>query len=168
MQLQLVRNATLKLGYGGRTILVDPYLAPKHSLPSFTGRSPNPMAELPMPVEDILEGVDLVIVSHLHTDHFDSVAKERVPKDLPLICQPGDEETIRRAGFTVQWVPEARMQHRRRRATGSRSGSATPPRDAPRRVGRPRSRVPRSDAGRRRRSARARRGRTPEPGAATT
>jgi rhamnopyranosyl-N-acetylglucosaminyl-diphospho-decaprenol beta-1,3/1,4-galactofuranosyltransferase len=25
---------------------------------------------------------------------------------------------VRRAGFTVQWVPEARMQHQRRRATG--------------------------------------------------
>lgn len=100
MKLQLVRNATLKLGYAGRTILVDPYLAPRHSLPSFTGKSPNPTAELPMSIEEILAGVELVIVSHLHTDHFDSVAKERVPRDLPLVCRPGDEETIRKAGFT--------------------------------------------------------------------
>ncbi len=40
-----------------------------------------------------------MIVSHLHTDHFCSVAKEIVPKHLPLICRPGDEETIRKAGF---------------------------------------------------------------------
>ncbi|MCV9999708.1 MBL fold metallo-hydrolase [Pararhizobium sp. YC-54] len=100
MQLQLIRNATLKLDYAGRTVLIDPYLAPKHSLPSFTGRSPNPMVELPAEIDDILEGVDLVIVSHLHDDHFDSVAMERVPKHLPLFCQPGDEATIREAGFT--------------------------------------------------------------------
>lgn len=100
MQFQLIRNATLKLAYGGATILVDPYFAPKHSLPSFTGRSQNPMAELPVAIEEILDGVDLVIVSHLHTDHFDTVAKETVPKQLPLICQPGDEATIREAGFT--------------------------------------------------------------------
>ena len=100
MQLQLIRNATLRLAYGGATILVDPYFAPKHSLPSFTGRSQNPMVELPMAVEDILKGVELVIVSHLHTDHFDAVAKESVPKHWPLICQPGDESTIRAAGFT--------------------------------------------------------------------
>lgn len=100
MKLRLFRNATLKLDYAGRTILIDPYLAPKHSLPSFTGRSPNPMVELPAPVEEILDGVELVVVSHLHTDHFDDVAKERVPKDLPLICQPGDETTILEAGFT--------------------------------------------------------------------
>jgi L-ascorbate metabolism protein UlaG (beta-lactamase superfamily) len=100
MKLQLFRNATLKLDYAGRTILIDPYLAPKHSLPSFTGRSPNPMVELPVSVESILDGVELVLVSHLHTDHFDGVAKQVVPKDLPLICRPGDERTILEAGFT--------------------------------------------------------------------
>ena len=100
MKLQLIRNATLKLDYAGRSVLIDPYLAPKHSLPSFTGRSANPMVELPLEIADILEGVELVIVSHLHDDHFDSVAMQRVPKHLPLFCQPGDEETIREAGFT--------------------------------------------------------------------
>lgn len=99
MRLQLIRNATLKLDYAGRTILIDPYLAPKHSLPSFTGRSPNPMTELPLGIDEILRGVELVVVSHLHTDHFDDVAKQVVPKQLPLICQPGDEDTIRAAGF---------------------------------------------------------------------
>ncbi|BCH31853.1 hypothetical protein MesoLjLc_37830 [Mesorhizobium sp. L-8-10] len=100
MKLQLFRNATLKLDYAGRTILIDPYLAPKHSLPSFTGRSPNPMVELPVGIDEILEGVELVVVSHLHQDHFDAVAKERVPKHLPLFCQPGDKGKIREAGFT--------------------------------------------------------------------
>ena len=100
MKLQLFRNATLKLDYAGRTVLIDPYLAPRHSLPSFTGRSPNPMVDLPTSIEEILDGVELVVVSHLHTDHFDSVAKARVPKHLPLICRPGDEIKIAEAGFT--------------------------------------------------------------------
>lgn len=100
MKLQLIRNATLKLDYAGRIVLIDPYLAPKHSLESFTGRSLNPMVELPVAIDDILDGVELVIVSHLHDDHFDGVAMERVPKHLPLFCQPGDEATIREAGFT--------------------------------------------------------------------
>jgi L-ascorbate metabolism protein UlaG (beta-lactamase superfamily) len=99
MRVQLIRNATLKMNYGGATILVDPYFASRHSLPSYTGRSPNPLVELPVTTNEILHGIQLVIVSHLHSDHFDSVAKEIVPKDLPLICQPGDEETIRKAGF---------------------------------------------------------------------
>jgi L-ascorbate metabolism protein UlaG (beta-lactamase superfamily) len=100
MQLELIRNATLKINYGGHLLLIDPYFAPRHSLPSFTGRSPNPMTELPGSIDDILQGVELVIVSHLHTDHFDSVAKECVPKSLSILCQPGDEGSIRESGFT--------------------------------------------------------------------
>jgi L-ascorbate metabolism protein UlaG (beta-lactamase superfamily) len=100
MRLQLIRNATLRLTYHGQLFLIDPYLAPKHSLPPYADKSPNPMVDLPLDIADILEGVQAVIVSHLHADHFDSVAKERLPKDLPLFCQPGNEAAIRDAGFT--------------------------------------------------------------------
>ncbi|WP_271896613.1 MBL fold metallo-hydrolase [Candidatus Phyllobacterium onerii] len=100
MKLQLLRNATLKLDYAGTTILIDPDFGSKHSRPSFTGRSPNPMVELPVSTDEILAGVELVIVSHLHADHFDKIAQELVPKHLPLVCQPGDEEKIRSFGFT--------------------------------------------------------------------
>lgn len=99
MRLQLIRNATLLLDYAGKRILTDPYFAPKHSLRSFTGRSPNPMVDLPLAPEAIVQDVELVIVSHLHTDHFDAAAQEALPKDVPVMCQPGDETTIREKGF---------------------------------------------------------------------
>lgn len=99
MKIQLIRNATLKLDISGRTILIDPYFAPKYSLESFAGKSPNPLVDLPVDTDSILSGVELVVVSHLHSDHFDDEAKRLVPKHLPLICQPGDEEEIRAAGF---------------------------------------------------------------------
>jgi L-ascorbate metabolism protein UlaG (beta-lactamase superfamily) len=99
MNLQLIRNATLILDYAGRRILIDPYFAPKHSRESFTGASPNPLVDLPLPPEQILQGIELVIVSHLHSDHFDPLAQEMTPKHLPLICQPGDEDFIRGKGF---------------------------------------------------------------------
>lgn len=99
MYLQLIRNATLKLHYAGHVLLIDPFFAPKHSRPSFTGKSPNPTVDLPIPIEQILDRVEMVFVSHLHADHFDPLAWERVPKQLPLYCQPGDEITIREKGF---------------------------------------------------------------------
>ncbi|MBN9234112.1 MULTISPECIES: MBL fold metallo-hydrolase [Phyllobacteriaceae] len=99
MKIRLFRNAALKIEVAGRTLLVDPDLGAKHSRPSFTGRSPNPMVDLPASVDDILDGVELLIVSHLHADHFDTVAQAVIPKDLPLICQPGDEDKIRGFGF---------------------------------------------------------------------
>ncbi len=99
MKLQLIRNATLRLKYAGQIILIDPYFAPQFSLPTYTGKSPNPMVELPISIEAILKDVTLVIVSHLHSDHFDTVAHQRVPKNLRLFCQPGNEEFIRVKGF---------------------------------------------------------------------
>ena len=100
MKLRLIRNATLRLTYGGREVLIDPYLAPRHSRPSYTGASPNPLVELPMPPEAVLAGAEVVLVSHLHSDHFDPMAQELLPKTIPLFCQPGDEDAIRALGFT--------------------------------------------------------------------
>ena len=100
MQLQLIRNATLRLHYAGHLILIDPYLAEKHSLPSFTGKSPNPMVALPCTPEEAIADAELVLVSHLHTDHFDGVAQNLLPKVLPLVCQPGQEAKIEEKGFT--------------------------------------------------------------------
>ncbi len=97
MQLQLIRNALIKLNYAGKCILIDPDLAQQHARPSFTGKSPNPTVGLPLPIEEIVAGLDLIIVSHLHRDHFDAV--DPLPKDLPLICQPGDQERIAEQGF---------------------------------------------------------------------
>jgi L-ascorbate metabolism protein UlaG (beta-lactamase superfamily) len=101
MKLQLIRNATLKLHYGGRVILIDPYLGARHAYDSLVGTSRNPTVDLPCPVDDVIDGVEAVIVSHLHRDHFDQVAWERLPKAIPLFCQPGNEDTIAGKGFSA-------------------------------------------------------------------
>jgi L-ascorbate metabolism protein UlaG (beta-lactamase superfamily) len=111
MKLRLIRNATLLLDYADHHILIDPYFAAKHTLPSYTGKSPNPMVDLPISPDQILQGVEFVLISHLHTDHFDAAAQTLIPKDLPLYCQPGNEDNIRDKGFqqvtpiadTAQW-----------------------------------------------------------------
>lgn len=100
MKIQQIRNATLKINIGGRIILTDPVLLPRHGIESFAGNERNPTVELPVPVEEVLANVDMVLVSHLHQDHFDTGAKEILPKDLPLFCQPGDRAAIEAEGFT--------------------------------------------------------------------
>jgi len=99
MELQLIRNATMRFVYAGHVLLVDPYFAPKHSLDSYVGKARNPLIDLPCEPEDVMRGVEALIVSHLHGDHFDRVAQEMLPKALPLFCQPGDEERILAKGF---------------------------------------------------------------------
>lgn len=100
MQVQLIRNATLKLHYGGTTFLIDPYFADKYTQPSFTGKSKNPIIDLPLSIDEILKDIDCVIISHLHPDHFDEKAHISLPKDMKIFCQPVDYKTIKSFGFT--------------------------------------------------------------------
>lgn len=105
VQMQHIRNATTKINYAGKTFLVDPLLAKKGAYPGFEGtfRSHlrNPLVELPMPAEDVMKGVDAVIVSHTHLDHWDGGEHQLVPKGIPLIVQnEADAKIIRAQGFT--------------------------------------------------------------------
>jgi len=111
VQLQLIRGATLRLCYGGHWLLVDPCLAAKHALPSFAGRSPNPLGDLPCSPDEVLAGIEATLISHWHSDHFDPAAQALLPREMPLLCQPRDVAALRAQGFrrvtplrgTVTW-----------------------------------------------------------------
>ncbi len=99
MELQLIRNATMKITYADKTFLTDPMLSPKDEFNPFAGKARNPTVELPFSNDEILKGVESVLVTHMHPDHFDAVAGKIVPKELPVFCQPGDNEQLAEAGF---------------------------------------------------------------------
>ncbi|MCF6753387.1 MBL fold metallo-hydrolase [Pseudomonas stutzeri] len=104
VQMQQIRNATVKISYADTTFLIDPMLAKKGSYPGFenTYRSHlrNPLVELPFSTDDLIKGVDAVIVTHTHLDHWDDAAQKLLPKDLPLFVQnAADAQTIRAQGF---------------------------------------------------------------------
>lgn len=99
MELQLIRNATMRLTYAGHLILTDPYLGPKHAYRTLGGREQNPTVELPCTPEETVRGVEVALISHLHNDHFDPPAQEILRKDVALFCQPDDTERIRAMGF---------------------------------------------------------------------
>jgi L-ascorbate metabolism protein UlaG (beta-lactamase superfamily) len=103
MHLRLIRNATLRLEVDGRQILVDPMLDPAGARPPVEDSEDdrrNPLVELPEPAEVVVAGIDAVLVTHLHRDHFDDTAAELLPKDVPLLCQPEDAERLRGRGFS--------------------------------------------------------------------
>ena len=99
MHIQLIRNATMRMTYGDRVFITDPYLAPKHSQEPLIGKSRNPVVDLPFQVEEVLADIEMVLISHLHPDHFDSLAQQLLPKHIQIYCQPGDEGLIKEAGF---------------------------------------------------------------------
>jgi L-ascorbate metabolism protein UlaG (beta-lactamase superfamily) len=102
MHLRLIRNATLRLELDGRHLLVDPMLDPAGARPPVEDTENdrrNPLVELPEPAEVVVAGIDAVLQTHMHRDHFDDTAAELVPKDVPVLCQPEDAERLRGHGF---------------------------------------------------------------------
>ncbi|QIA77269.1 MBL fold metallo-hydrolase [Rodentibacter caecimuris] len=101
---QHIRNATAKIEMAGSTFLVDPYLAPKGTYAGFEGtinsQKRNPLIDMAEPVDKVLQGVDAVIVTHTHADHWDEYAQKVLPKTLPIFVQnAGDAQIIRSQGF---------------------------------------------------------------------
>ncbi|MBD8682343.1 MBL fold metallo-hydrolase [Pseudomonas sp. CFBP 13719] len=102
--LQQIRNATVKISYGDTTFLIDPMLSKKGTYPGFdnTYRSNlrNPLVDLTESPEEVISGVDAVIVTHTHLDHWDDAAQKALPKDIPLFAQHEDDaKLIRSQGF---------------------------------------------------------------------
>ena len=105
LTVRQVRNATLVVDYAGKRFLVDPMLARKGRYKPFPN-SPrqdqgNPLVELPIPVEQVIVGIDAIFLSHLHLDHYDEAAKEVLPKGIKVFVQDdADKGQVEAAGFT--------------------------------------------------------------------
>lgn len=104
MNYHHIRNATAVIHYAGITFLIDPFLSPKGALPSVHSNYntlKNPLVDLPCSIDDILNDIDAVIVTHMHHfDHFDAVAKAALNKRLPIFTQNSREQNDMRAlGF---------------------------------------------------------------------
>ena len=88
--VQLVRNATLKIRYAGHTMLIDPVLADKGTLISALGVNKTPRVHLTIPIQDIIGGVDMVLLTHNHIDHYEPSVPTHLPKEIPFYVQaPG-------------------------------------------------------------------------------
>jgi L-ascorbate metabolism protein UlaG (beta-lactamase superfamily) len=102
VHLTLIRNATLVIKIAGLRLLVDPQLDPagaRPAVPNTPNPRPNPLVELPEPPQALAGGLDAVLVTHLHQDHFDDTARRLLPRDKPVLCQPEDAERLRADGF---------------------------------------------------------------------
>ncbi len=89
-----VGNATTVLRLGAFTLLTDPAFGPAGSrvylgYGAWTRRLTDPaLRELPE--------LDAVLLSHLHGDHFDRVARLRLPAALPIVTTPQAARKLRR------------------------------------------------------------------------
>jgi L-ascorbate metabolism protein UlaG (beta-lactamase superfamily) len=118
VKLTLVRHATLLLETSVGRILVDPMLRAAGTTPPIENTPnprPNPLVDLPFPLDDVVRGVDLCIVTHLHSDHFDDL----LPVDTPILTQPESADELRARGYTgVAIEHDAIAMTRGRHGTG--------------------------------------------------
>src|SRR5688572_4538429 len=66
----------------------------------------NPTVPLPFPAEEVVRGLDAVIVTHRHRDHLDTRGEELTPRDVPVFCQPEDAQALRELGFRASVVAD--------------------------------------------------------------
>jgi L-ascorbate metabolism protein UlaG (beta-lactamase superfamily) len=101
-----IGNATTLLRIGDFTVLTDPNFVPAGTrlhlgYGAFTRRLLDPactIGELPP--------YDAVLLSHLHADHFDGIAKDGLPRAMPIITTPDAKSTLRRWRFrAVRGLP---------------------------------------------------------------
>lgn len=104
MQIQQIRNATLKITYADVTFLLDPWLQDQGTgmcagtvRPEMAGVR-SPLDPLPVSPEEILSGVDYCLVTHVHPDHF---TPDYLPKEMKILAQNDiDCISIKEMGFS--------------------------------------------------------------------
>jgi L-ascorbate metabolism protein UlaG (beta-lactamase superfamily) len=98
-----VGTATTIIRYGGFTLLTDPNFlhAGDHvhlGYGLFSRRRTNPAIDV-----DELPHLDACILSHMHADHWDRIARTRLRRSLPIVTTPAAARKLRRQGFTFPY-----------------------------------------------------------------
>lgn len=106
MNIQQIRNATVVVTYGGKKFIIDPWFQKKGtglSAPAASAEKaslPSPMVELPMPVDEIMDDVDAIIVTHIHPDHFEEETAKMLNKDIPVfVCDESTKTKVESFGY---------------------------------------------------------------------
>lgn len=90
MRILQIRNATLKIEYDGTLFLIDPWLSDKNqgrivtTSDSEKNKLAGPLTDLPLSRDEIMQDVDICLLTHLHFDHF---TPEKIPQNMRILFQ---------------------------------------------------------------------------------
>ncbi|WP_129843726.1 MBL fold metallo-hydrolase [Streptomyces sp. RFCAC02] len=89
-EIQFIGNATMLIRYGELTLLTDPnFLHRGQAAHLGYGLVSRRLTEPAVDVADLPhEDLDAVLLSHLHGDHFDRVARRGLDRGLPFVTTP--------------------------------------------------------------------------------
>ncbi len=103
-EIFFIGTATVLLRYAGFTILTDPNFLHKGDHVHLhygirSARRTNPAIEI-----EELPSLDLIVLSHMHEDHFDRVVEQKLDKNLPIITTPHAVEKLKKKGFKATFA----------------------------------------------------------------
>lgn len=97
-RLTWIGHATVLIEVGGARLLTDPLLR---------DRVGHLRRQVATPPRDAAQGIDAVLISHLHLDHLDVASMRRLRRDVTVLAPSGAGALLRRLGFarTVELRP---------------------------------------------------------------
>jgi L-ascorbate metabolism protein UlaG (beta-lactamase superfamily) len=118
-RLTFIGNATTLIEYGGFTLLTDPnFLHRGQKVYLGKGLFSTRLREPARQPED-LPPLDGVVLSHLHGDHFDRVAKEKLDRSVPIVSTTAAARTLGSWGFSRAVGLETWQTHELTSGSGS-------------------------------------------------
>ncbi|MEU2082960.1 MBL fold metallo-hydrolase [Streptomyces albus] len=88
-EILFIGNATLLIRYGELTLLTDPnFLHQGQHAHLGYGLVSRRLTEPAVGIEDLPPDLDAVLLSHLHGDHWDRVARRGLDRSLPVLTTP--------------------------------------------------------------------------------
>ncbi|MDR3276392.1 MAG: MBL fold metallo-hydrolase [Treponema sp.] len=101
MKFTQIRHATCIVELAGLKFLVDPILYKKNTLAPVKGGidQNNPLVDISVN-EAVLNNIDIIVLTHLHRDHFDPEIINFFGKDKPVVCCHDYKEKLSELGFS--------------------------------------------------------------------
>jgi L-ascorbate metabolism protein UlaG (beta-lactamase superfamily) len=100
--ITFVGNATVIIRYAGLTILTDPnFLHKGDRAPLGYGLTALRLTEPALTLEQ-LPPIDLVVLSHMHGDHFDPLVQQKLNRNIPIITTPKAAAELEQMGFKAR------------------------------------------------------------------
>ncbi|MFI7698874.1 MBL fold metallo-hydrolase [Nonomuraea sp. NPDC049480] len=129
--LQYIGNATTLIRYNGFTLLTDPnFLHRGQRAYLGYGMSSRRLRDPAVEIEE-LPALDAVVLSHMHGDHWDRVARRGLDRETPIVTTTAAARSLRRWGFRRSVGLEKFEQHELHGPQGSVIITALPARHAP-------------------------------------
>lgn len=95
-----IGTATVLLRYAGFTILTDPnFLHQGEQVHLGYGLRSKRKTDPAMEIEN-LPPLDLIVLSHMHEDHFDRVVEQKLDKTLPIVTTRQAATALKKKGFS--------------------------------------------------------------------